>query len=95
MTLLGIISSFTDKGIPDSLRGVLNEVVQVINFIEESSLNNRLFERLCLVEMRADHSHLLYLIEVFWFFRGRISTRAYELRTPIRISLLKKKYNMA
>lgn len=82
------------KGIPDSLRGVLNDVVKVINLIKGSSLNCRLFELLCL-EMGAEHSHLLYHTEIRWLSRGRILTRVYELRMEIHIFLLEKKSSMA
>lgn len=82
------------KGIPDNLRGVLNDVVKVINTIKGSALNSRLFELLCL-EMGADHSHLLYHTEVRWLSRGRILTRVYELRMEIHIFLLEKKSSMA
>lgn len=54
------------KGILDSLRGVLNDVVKVINLTKGSALNSQLFELLCL-EMGAVHSNLLYHTEVRGF----------------------------
>ncbi|XP_066970168.1 protein FAM200A-like [Macrobrachium rosenbergii] len=82
------------KGIPASLKNVLNEAVKLVNLIKGSSLSSRLFEQLC-CEMGADQSHLLYHTEVRWLSRGRVLKRIYELRMEIHIFLLKKKSPMA
>ena len=82
------------KGIPDNLRGVLNDVVKVIIIIKGNALSSRLFKLLCL-EMGADHSHLLYHTEVRWLSRGRILTRIYDLRMEIHIFHLEKKSSIA
>ncbi|XP_037773365.1 protein FAM200B-like, partial [Penaeus monodon] len=78
------------KGIPDNLRGVLNDVVKVINnTIKGSALNSRLFELLCL-DMGTDHSHLLYHTEVRWLSRGRILTRHIEEHNNYSEETMKK-----
>ena len=82
------------KGIPDNLKGVLNDVVKAINIMKGSALSGQLSKFLCL-EMEADHSHLLYHTEVRWVSRGRILTKVYELRMKINIILLEKKSSMA
>lgn len=70
------------KGIPASLKNILNEAVKLVNLIKGSSLNSRLFEQLC-CEMGADQSHLSYHTEVRWLSRGRVLIRIYELRMEI------------
>lgn len=79
------------KRLPELLQKILNEVVQIINYIKARPLQSRLFSLLC-KEMGSEHEQLLIHTEVRWLSRGRILTRFFELRDEVRVFLLDTKY---
>ena len=74
------------KQMPASFKQVLNESVQIINYIKSRPLKSRLFTILC-DEMGSLHHSLLLHTEVRWLSRGKALTRLQELRSEV-LSLL-------
>jgi hypothetical protein len=70
------------KTLPMPLKEVLQQSVKILNYIKNSSLNTRLFRRLC-EDMEAEHVNLLYHTEVRWLSRGNVLLRLYELRNEV------------
>ena len=64
------------------LAEVLDQSVQVVNYIKSRPLKSRLFSQLC-AEMGADHQSLLLHTEVRWLSRGKVLSRLYELREEV------------
>jgi hypothetical protein len=62
--------ALASKTIPSDLSEVLKEVVKIVNFIRGSSLNNRLIQIFCSINV-VNHTHLLQHTEIRWFSRGR------------------------
>lgn len=79
------------KRLPDHLKKILNEVVQIINYIKTRPLQSRLFSLLC-KEIGSEHEQLVIHTEVRWLSRGRMLTRFFELRDEVRVFLLDTKY---
>ena len=55
------------KTMPPELAEVLDQSVQVVNYIKSRPLKSRLFSQLC-AEMGADHPSLLLHTEVRWLY---------------------------
>ena len=70
------------KTMPPELAEVLDQSVQVVNYIKSRPLKSRLFSQLC-AEMGADHQSLLLHTEVRWLSRGKVLSRLYELREEV------------
>ncbi|KAK3892273.1 hypothetical protein Pcinc_003894 [Petrolisthes cinctipes] len=64
------------------LHVVLNDVIQIVNFIKARALNSRIFRKIC-EEMGSHHQDLLFHSDVRWLSRGRILGRVIELKTEI------------
>lgn len=79
------------KRLPEHLQKILNEVVQIVNYIKTRALQSRLFSLLC-KDIGSEHEQLLIHTEVRWLSRGKILTRFFELKDEIRIFLLDTKY---
>ncbi|KAL1448445.1 hypothetical protein WDU94_012212 [Cyamophila willieti] len=79
------------KTLPEPLQKILNEVVEIVNYIKTRPLQSRLFSLLC-KEIGSEHEQLLIHTEVRWLSRGRILTRFVELRDELRVFLLDTKY---
>lgn len=86
--------SLGSKTLPDGLKSVFGQVVQVVNFIKSKDLNSRIFKELC-KEMGAQYEALLYHTEVRWLSRGRVVTRVFELRDVIKSFLEEKRSDLA
>jgi hypothetical protein len=67
------------KGMPDSLKDVLDTTVKMIHFVKARPLNSRAFSTLC-NDMGSDHATLLQHTEVRWSSRGKVLTRFLKLR---------------
>ncbi|XP_046977632.1 zinc finger BED domain-containing protein 5-like [Vanessa cardui] len=76
------------KNMPEKLKTVLDDIVQVVNFIKARPLNSRIFGMIC-EEMGSIHKQLLLHAEVRWLSRGKVVSRVFELRDEIRIFFLK------
>lgn len=58
---------------------VLQDVIQIVNFIKSRALNSRIFHAMC-DEMGSQYVNLLYHSDVRWLSRGKILTRVMSLR---------------
>lgn len=74
------------KQMPASFKKVLDESVQIINYIKARPLKSRLFVLLC-DDMGSLHNSLLLHTEVRWLSRGKALSRLQELRSEV-LSLL-------
>ncbi|GBM21248.1 Zinc finger BED domain-containing protein 5 [Araneus ventricosus] len=70
--------SLATKPLPNSLKEVLNQSVEVVNFIKANSTNTRLFKSLC-GDMGSLHTTLLLHTEVRWLSRGNVFSKLLEL----------------
>ena len=61
------------KGMPDSLKDVLDTTVKMVNFVKARPLNSVVFSALC-NDMGSDHVMLLQHTEVLWLSRGKVLT---------------------
>jgi hypothetical protein len=71
--------ALASRDLEPELHSVLQEAVEVVNFVKAHPLNSRLFAVLC-EEMRADHKSLLLHSEVRWLSRGKVLKRLVELK---------------
>ncbi|CAM5080638.1 unnamed protein product [Eretmochelys imbricata] len=74
------------KTLPDDLRDSLNLAIKVVNFVNNSALNTRLFAALCM-DLGADHNILLFHVEVRWLSKGNMLSRLFRLKDEVEIFL--------
>ncbi len=86
--------SLASKKMPECLKTVLNQAVQIINFIKARPLNARLFSLLC-QELGAEHEQILFHTEVRWLSRGRVLHCLYELHSEVMTFLVNVKSDLA
>lgn len=72
------------KTMPASLKNVLDQAVQIINYIKARPHQSRLLKILC-EEMGAQHTALLLNTEVRWLSRGKVLVRLFELRRELLV----------
>ena len=72
------------KGMPDSLKDVLDNTVKMVNLVKARPLSSRVFSALC-NEMGSDHVTLLLHTEVRWLSRGKILTLFFELQDELKV----------
>lgn len=82
------------KRLDDELNQVLQDIIQVVNFIKARPLKHRLFALLC-KEMGARFDGLLLHSNVRWLSRGAVLSRVYELRSEVAEFLLSEKHHLA
>ena len=75
---------------PD-LSAVMQEVVAVVNFINSSAVNSRLFEQMS-ADFGSELQHLLFYSNVRWLSRDKLLRRVVDLRTELHIFLNDKKH---
>nr|XP_034838509.1 zinc finger BED domain-containing protein 5-like [Maniola hyperantus] len=74
------------KRVPSDLKQVLDQAVQIVNFVKTRPLQSRLFKKTC-EDMKSQHQSLLLHTEVRWLSRGRVLNRLYELRDELKVFL--------
>ncbi|KAM3843168.1 SCAN domain-containing protein 3 [Diretmus argenteus] len=82
------------KRLDDELNEVLQDAIQVVDFIKARPLKHRLFARLC-NEMGARYEGLLLHSNVRWLSRGAVLNRVYEMRSEIAEFLSSEKHQLA
>lgn len=73
---------------------VMQEVIQIVNFVKARALNSRLFAQMC-SDFGSVHTHLLYQSEVRWLSRGKVLQRLLELRTETELFVKEKSHPLA
>ena len=86
--------SLATKKLSNKLNNVLCEVVKIVNHIERSPLNSRLFTLLC-DDMQANHKELLFHSSVRWLSSGKVLSRMYELSNELVMFFHDKKSEWA
>ena len=73
-----------DKTLGDKLREVLNQAVELANYmyIKTRPVKSRFFEQLC-SNMDPQHRRLLLHTEVRWLSKGKVLNHVYELRQEL------------
>ena len=72
----------------------MSVVIKVVNYVKSSTLNSRLFNKLC-EDMDADHTALLYQTQVRWLSKGNMLSRIFELREEVKLLLdAKRKHDL-
>jgi hypothetical protein len=74
--------ALASKRMPQGLKKVLDNAVEIVNFIKPQPTNSRIFQALC-EEMGSLHNCLLTHTEVQWLPRGKNLVRLFELRAEI------------
>jgi len=82
------------KHLSPDLSAVMQEVVDVVNFIKSSAVNSRLFEQMC-VNLGSQFQHLLFYSNVRWLSRGKVLRRLVDLRTELKVFLNEKVHRHA
>lgn len=72
------------KKMPYELKTVLDQAVQIVNYVKSRPLQSRLFKKAC-EDMGSQHQSLLLHTEVRWLSRGRVLLRLFELRNELKI----------
>ena len=74
------------KGMPDSLKDVLNTTVKMVSFAKARPLNSRVYSALC-IDMGSDHVTPLQHTEVRWLSRGKVLTHffIFKLRDELKV----------
>ena len=70
------------KTIGNELKEVMDQVVQMVNYIKHRPLQSRLLAKIC-EEMGEKFKNVLLHTEVRWLSRGRVLCRIYELREMV------------
>ena len=74
----------------NELKEVLNQVIEMVNFIKTRPLQSRIFELLC-KDMDSQHVRLLLHTEIRWLSKGKVLSRVNELQKELLIFLRMKK----
>jgi len=67
---------------PPSLKKVLDEAVQIVNFIKSRPLQSRIFKQLCEF-MGGEYKALLLHTEIRWLSIGKVLARIFDLRKEL------------
>ena len=75
--------ALASKTLPDSIQTVLEQMIQIVNFIKAGALNSRAFKKQC-SDMDADHLVLLYHTQTRWLSKGNVTRRFFELKEEVK-----------
>ena len=67
------------KLLPPGIKASLNLVVKMVNYINTSALNSRLFKIIC-EDVGSEYTSLLFYLEVRWLSRGNTTMCLFVLR---------------
>ena len=70
------------KTLGDKLREVLNQALELVNYIKTRPVKSRLFDQLC-SNMDSQHRCLLLHNKVRWLSKGKALNRVYKLRQEL------------
>uniref|UniRef100_K7FP96 DUF4371 domain-containing protein n=1 Tax=Pelodiscus sinensis TaxID=13735 RepID=K7FP96_PELSI len=82
------------KNISPSLKCVLDEAVQIINYIKTRPLQSRLFKIMC-EDMGSQYTALLLHTEVRRLSQGKVLVRLFELRHEFSANLMDHKFQLS
>ena len=68
----------------NELKEVLNQMIEMVNFIKTRPMKSRIFELLC-KDMDSQHVRLLLHTEVRWLSKGKVLSRVNELQKELII----------
>jgi len=74
--------SLISKTLPITLKPILDQVVNMVNYIKSRPLKTRLFKKMC-ASMDAQHENLLLHSEVRWLSRDKVLNRVLELKDEL------------
>ena len=72
------------KGMPDSLKDILDTTVKMVNFVKARPLNSHVFSAAC-NDIGSDHVAVLQHTKVRWLSRGKVSTCFFKLRDKLKV----------
>ncbi|XP_056637680.1 SCAN domain-containing protein 3-like [Diorhabda sublineata] len=78
------------KFLPSDLNIVLEQCVEMVNYIKSRSLKSRLFSKLCQA-MEAKYESFLLHTEVRWLSRGKVISPVLKLKDEMKISFEQNK----
>uniref|UniRef100_K7FV77 DUF4371 domain-containing protein n=1 Tax=Pelodiscus sinensis TaxID=13735 RepID=K7FV77_PELSI len=78
--------ALASKTLTDQLNAIFKGLMKVVNHIESSALNTRLFKRFCL-DMGSDFDVLLFYTSVWWLSAGNVLNRVFQLREELDLFL--------
>ena len=83
------------KGMPDSLKDVLDTTVKMVNFVKARPLNSRAFSALC-NDMGSDHVTLLqHTEEVCWLSRRKVLIHFLKLRDKVKVFFTEHNFRLS
>ena len=79
------------KVLQEDLKQVLNQVVEIVNYIKSRPIKSRLFEEFC-KSIDSKHVRLLMHTDVRWLSKGKVLSRIHELQKELLIFFNKEKH---
>jgi hypothetical protein len=80
------------KTLPKNLAFAMEISKQLVNAVQNSALNIRVFQKLC-VNMDAEHETLLFHTETRWLSKGNLLACLLEFREELKVFLIDKGIN--
>lgn len=77
------------KKIPHEVKKVLDQAVQIVNYVKSRPLQLRLFKKVC-EDIGSQHQSLLLHTEVRWLSKGKVLSRLFELRNELVVFFSKE-----
>ena len=68
---------------PNALQKVLDEMIQIVEFIKAGALNSRFFKKL-FMDLDSEHLVLLYHTQTRWLSKGNVIRRFFELKDELK-----------